>query len=166
SNNFHNAGWRAYDTGWAYQLRSQAVEVLACADRCEAHWEKANAGAREKAIAIRLRGIGYQLVKNYPGAIVAFQEALKLWRAVVPGSEDVAIGLNGLAEAERLSGDYAAAERDYLEALRIAKKINDREGVAVYTGDLAELALDREKWAEAEVRARDALVLAEAVGRQ
>ena len=72
-------------------------------------------------------------------------------RALAPESEDVAIGLNDLAEAERLSGDYAAAERDYREALRIARKINDREGVATYTGNLAELALDREQWAAGRV---------------
>ncbi len=35
-----------------------------------------------------------------------------------------------------------------------------------YTGNLAELALDREQWAEAESLAREALALAEKVGRQ
>ena len=34
------------------------------------------------------------------------------------------------------------------------------------TGNLAELALDREQWAEAESLAREALALAEKVGRQ
>jgi hypothetical protein len=64
------------------------------------------------------------------------------------------------------SKDYAAAERDYREALRIAKKIKDDEGTAIYTGNLAALALDREQWAEAETLAREALALAEKVGRQ
>jgi tetratricopeptide (TPR) repeat protein len=78
----------------------------------------------------------------------------------------VAIVLNSLAEVERLSGDYAAAERDYHEALRIAKKINDREGVATYSGNLADLALNRQDWPSAEQLAREALALAEDVGRQ
>ena len=74
--------------------------------------------------------------------------------------------LNDLAGAEQLNKDYPAAERDYREALRIAKIIKDDEGIAIYTGNLAELALDREQWAEAESLAREALALAEKVGRQ
>ena len=73
--------------------------------------------------------------------------------------------MNDLAGVEHLQGDYAAAEGDYREALRIAKKINYREGVAIYTGNLAELRLDREDWAAAEGLARQALALAEKVGR-
>jgi len=67
---------------------------------------------------------------------------------------------------ERASKDYAAAERDYREALRIAKINKNNEHIANYTGNLAALALDREQWAEAEFLAREALALAEKVGRQ
>ncbi len=74
--------------------------------------------------------------------------------------------LNDLAEAERENKDYPAAERDYGEALRIAKKISQQEGIADYTSNLAALALDREQWAETETLAREALALAEKVGRQ
>jgi tetratricopeptide (TPR) repeat protein len=62
--------------------------------------------------------------------------------------------------------DYDSAERDYREALRIAKKNNHQEKELPITGNLAELALDREQWAEAETLAREALALAEKVGRQ
>ncbi|MGH2522604.1 MAG: tetratricopeptide repeat protein [Anaerolineales bacterium] len=123
-------------------------------------------GAREKAIAIRLRGIGHQLEKNYQSAIAAYQEAVDLWRILSPESEGVAAGLNHLAEVERLSGDLTAAERDYREALRIAKKIKDREGVAIYTGNLANLALQREDLPAYEALAREALPLAESVGKE
>ena len=125
-----------------------------------------SAGAREKAIAIQLRGLSHQLEKNWAAAIEAYKQALELDRAHAPESGNVAIGLNSLAQVERLSGDYISAERDYREALRISKKINDREGVASYTGNLAELALDREQWAEAESLAREALELNEKVGQQ
>ncbi len=139
--------------------------MLRWADRAAAHWEAARAGARERAVAIHLRGLGHELAKDYPAAIAAYQEALALWRTLNPESVDVASGLNDLAEAERLAGDLAAAERDYNEALRIARKINYRDGIADYTGNLAELALDREQWAEAERLAREALALAEKIGR-
>src|SRR5437868_4898731 len=162
---FYNAGSRAYQAGWVHSLRGQSAEVLICADRAEAHWCQANAGARERPYAIRLRGIGHKLAEDYPAAIAAYREAVELLRTVGRESEDVAIGLNSLADAERLSSDYDAAERDYREALRIAHAVDYREGVATYTGNLAELALDREDWPGANTLAREALALAKKVGR-
>ena len=90
---------------------------------------------------------------------------MELDRTLSPESDDVAIGLNDLAAAEHHSGDLAAAERDYREALRIAKAVDFREAVANYTGNLASLALDREDWPGAEALAREALALSEKVGR-
>lgn len=40
------------------------------------------------------------------------------------------------------------------------------EGMAIYTGNLAELNLDRKDWPTAEILAREALLLAEDLGRQ
>jgi tetratricopeptide (TPR) repeat protein len=59
-----------------------------------------------------------------------------------------------------------AAERDYREALRVARLAGYKEGVAFLTGNLAELALDREEWSGAQNLAREALPLAEEIGRQ
>lgn len=159
----YHAVWQAYQAARVYYRHDQSAEVLACAARAEQHWAKAD--ARERAFSIRLRGTGHRLAKDYPAAIAAYKEAVSLWRALSPESEDVTRGLNSLAEAERMSDDHAAAECDYREALRIAKKIDDREGVAIYTGNLAELALDQEQWAEAEQLAREALSLSESIGR-
>ena len=163
---FLNGGWQAYDAGWVHYLRRQSAEVLICADRAEAHWREARADARERAVGIRLRGLGHELAGDYPAAIVAYREAVELDRTLSLESEDVAIGLNALAGAERFSGDLAAAKRDYREALRIALASDYHEGVATYTGNLALLALDREDWAGAEALAREALSLAEKVGRK
>ena len=163
---FLNAGWRAHDAGWFYNLRGQAAEVLACADRAEAHWREARVSAHERAAAIHLRGIGHRLLGNYPAAIAAYREALELWRMLGPRSDGIALCLNSLAEVEFLSGDFDDAERDYREALEIAWAINDREGIAIYTGNLADVALEREDWLGAESQAREALALSEKVGRQ
>ena len=100
-----NAGWRAYQAGWVHYLRGQADAVLACADRAAAHWQTGLAGARERAIAIHMRGVGYRLKADYPAAIAAYREALDLCRTLSAESEDVAIALNALADAEKLSGD-------------------------------------------------------------
>ena len=103
---------------------------------------------------------------DYPAAIAAYRESLELHRSLSAESEDVAIALNDLADAEQLSGDLAAAERDYREALRVARAVGYAEGVANFTGNLAALALDRKDWPGAEALAREALPLSEKVGRQ
>jgi tetratricopeptide (TPR) repeat protein len=162
---FRNAGWLAYDAGYVQSLRGQPKEVLACADRAEAHWHEAQADAHERACAIRLRGIGHQLAGDYPAAIAASREALELDRTLSSESADIAVGLNNLAAAERQSGDLDAAERDYREALRIARAVDYHEGIAYMTGNLAEVALDHGDWPGAEALAREALTLSEKVGR-
>lgn len=164
---FYHAGWRAYASGWVSFLRAQPDEVLASAARSAALWAKApQAGASEKAAALELRGLGHQLREDFPVAIGAMKEALALWRAITPESTAVALALNSLAAAEQQQGDHAAAERDYREALRIARAIDNVETVATIVGNLAALALDREEWTTAEAQAREALPLAEKMGRK
>lgn len=163
SDNKERAGRRAFDAGWVYFLRNQPDLVLACAARAASHWT--DRLPSNKANAIRLRGLGHALEKDYPAAIAAYREALEIFRSISPESGNVATVLNSLAGAESDNKDYPAAERDYREALRIAKIIKNDEGTALCTGNLAELALDRERWAQAESLAREALSLAEKVGR-
>ncbi len=165
SKDLRNAVWRTYNAGYVYYLRGQSADVLACADRATAYWELGKMGVREQAAAIRLRGLGYQLANDYLAAIATYQAAVDLWRTLLPESKDVAIGLNDLAGVEQMYGDYAAAERDYGEALRIARKINWREGLTI-VGNLASLALERKTWRSAEQWAREALQLGEVVGRK
>lgn len=164
---FYEAGWRVYEAGWIYQLRRQATETLTCASRCIDYWEMTSrTGAREKSVAIHLRGVGHELEENYAAAIEAYREALGLHRAFAPESEDVAIALNDLADVERKQGEYADAERDYRESLRIAKKLNRSELIVTRIVNLAELALQRKEWATAEALAREALPLSKKLGRQ
>ncbi len=159
-----NAGWRAYQAGWVYCVRDQPDEVLACAARAAGYWQ--DSSPRKKAIAIRLRGSGHEINKEYTDAIAAYREALDIYRSISPESSDVVIALNALSNAEASNKDYAAAERDYREALRIANKIEYWEGIASITGNMAEIALYQEHWLEAETTARQAIVLSEKVGRQ
>ena len=104
--------------------------------------------------------------KNYSAALAAHREELNILKTIQPESREVAIAFNRLAVVESKQGDYAAAERDYREALRIAGKAHYREGVAYFTGNLAELALDREDWVGGEDLARKSLEVAEALGQQ
>ena len=160
------AGWRSYDAGVIYDQRRQADAVVTCADRAAEHWETAKAGARERAAAISLRGKGHQLKYNHEAALAAFREALDLDRSLSAESVDVAIDLNDVAYAEHYSGDLTSAERDYREALQVARAVSYAEGVASYTGNVAALAMDRKDWPKAETLLREALPLSEKVGRQ
>ena len=161
-----SAGWESYRAGWVHYLRRQADAVLACADRAVAHWQTAQAGSRERAFAIRLRGLGHFLKADYAAAITAYREGLDLHRTLAIESEDVTTTLNSLANAEDRSGDPAAAERDYREALRVARTVNFAEGVATSTCNLPALALSRKDWPGAETLAREALPLSKKLGRQ
>ncbi len=160
----HSAGSRAYQSGMIHYRQGEADAVLENAVRCATYW--ANSGARLRAIAIQLRGLGHQLREDYPAALAAYGEVLDLDRSLNPESQDVSIDLDTLASVKQNSGDLSGAEADYREALRIAAKIGYREGVATYTGNLAELFLKREDWRAAESLAGEALELARGVGRQ
>ena len=161
------AGWRAYARGMVLSERGQGRDVLACAGRCAAYWDKAPlAGAREKATVSLLRGAGYLADNNYPAAVDAYQDALTLFQAIAPESTDVAVAMNDLGKAKQGQGDYAAADLALREGVRIAKKLNARRSIPLYTRDLAELALDREDWAAAEALGRESLQLAETLGRR
>lgn len=159
-----NAGYRAYQAGWAHYLQGDAAAVLAAAERCASHFQCA--GAYEQAIALRLRGIGHELLKDYPAAISAQQQALEINRSIAADSAAVTNSLIDLAESKKASGDLDGAEVDLREALRIASKVSDREAIACITGNLAELALQRKDWPRAERLATDALASALALGRQ
>lgn len=79
-------------------------------------------------------------------AALEYLEALELDRSLATESVDVAICLNALASAEQLFGDYMAAEEYCREALHMARALGYVEGVASYTGNLVELALDGKDW--------------------
>ena len=79
---YAKAGWRAFHAGWVHYLRKRADAVLACADDAAVHWQTAKAGGRERAIAIRLRGMGHRLKEDYAAAITAYREALDLDRSL------------------------------------------------------------------------------------
>jgi tetratricopeptide (TPR) repeat protein len=154
-----NAGWRAFYAGRTYYFRGEADKVMACADRAEAHW--VYSGACEKAYALRLRGLAYQLNGDYYEAMRVFRQALELWLSIAPESNDSARGWNNLAEAQKLSGDLVSAEKNFREALRIAQKVGFRKGVPAYMGRLAVVAIDQGDWPAAQLLAKDALRLAE-----
>jgi nucleoside phosphorylase/tetratricopeptide (TPR) repeat protein len=158
------AGWRAYTAGYVYSLRNQPVEVLACAERAAEYWQ--DSIPRNNAFAIQLHGLSFELDNDFSRAILSYREALEIMQHIAVDSKDAAIILISLANAESGNNDFESAYCDYKEALRIAKKVNYQEGIVYITCSLAEIALNHERWVEAESLAREGLALAEKVGRQ
>lgn len=164
ANDYRNAIWRVSGAGRIYNMQDQSAELSKCAKRAEAYGKRVS--VRDKLLAIQLRGLSYLLEKNYAATVAIFQEELRLARSLFLGQDSVVMALNDLAMAERKSGDYVAAEHDYREALRIAKKIKNRVLMAPIASNLADFVLEREQWAKAEQLAREALPLSQAIGRQ
>ena len=160
-----NAGWRAYRAGMG--LLTSATNPPKC---WHAPPAPPNTG-RTAHLAIKrlpfdLRGHWSQTEQRLP------RRHCRLPRSIGNSPLHLPRKRRCRHRSERSGGrgtankDYPAAERDYREALRIAKINKNNEHIAIYTGNLAVLALDREQWAEAESLAREALALAEKVGRQ
>jgi AAA ATPase domain/Tetratricopeptide repeat/SEFIR domain len=160
-----NAGWQAYRSGLVYRARGQSAEDLACAERVEAHWADMPASSRERAIAIYMRGVRNTTQANYSEAIADLRQSVDIFRARIDDPDDVAICLNQLAATEKYSGDFDAAERHFGEALRISQNLRDDKGIALAMYNLADLARARLDWPSAEARGREALRVAETVGR-
>jgi tetratricopeptide (TPR) repeat protein len=162
---FLNAGWRVKSLGFTHYLRKQTAEMLECIERLEAHWRNARVTPLIWAIAIKMRGHWHFALRNYPGAITAYREAVELDRASGVYHVGLAASLNSLANAEAECGNDEAAEEHYSEALRIARAIPYPQAIAVCTTGLAKLALKRNDLAGAESLAREALLLFEKLGR-
>lgn len=161
---FWKAGWRACQEAGLMFHRRNAEGVNAAADRATGYWEKINPSNYELGILSRRRGMAYELMEDYPAALDCYRKTLELWRQLPARSGDIIPRvLNDIANTERLMGNFESAERNYEEALRIAKRVGYAEGEATYTGSLADLALDRGRWAEAEKIARQALLLARGI---
>ena len=159
-----NAGWRAELQAWTHIFQGNGTACLQAAKRLAQHWQAA--GDVKRARAIRMQGEAHSLLKNYPAAMQAFEDALLILRAIQADSMDVATVLNSLAIVKQEAGELVAAEADYRAALLLAQKLNYREGIAAYTGNLAELALKSKDFLQAEELARQALVVSVTIGRQ
>lgn len=159
-----DAGWRAHSQAWLYNLQGDGASCLQAAQRVAQHWQEEE--DRLLAIAARVRGEAYHLLQDYPAAMHAFEQALQICRASNAESQDVASILNSLAAVRQAAGDLPGAERDYRTALQLARKLDDRDGIATLTGNLAELALQRGEFAEAESLTREALAESTRIRRQ
>jgi len=161
-----SAAKRARMAGTVHLLRREASAVLASASRARTHFQQAQASVHELASAWRLEIAGHKLNQDYPAAIAACRELLEMDRHSDAGPMFQISALNDLARTEQEAGGLAAAERDYREAMRLARARGYPENVATCTSHLAALMLVRGDFPSAEALARQALLAAEAAAHK
>jgi tetratricopeptide (TPR) repeat protein len=164
--NLEQAAGRAYDVGWVLYTRGQLAEALAYAARAETYFREAGTGIAELSAAMQLRGMAHSQQQDHPAAIAVLREVVELTRTLGRESFELVSALNALASAESRALDHEAAESDYRQALRVARSVDNPEAISLTLGNLAAQALRREDWLDAEVLCREALPLAEAIGRR
>ena len=94
---FRNAGMRAYYAGEVHYQRSQSAEVLACSKRVENYWRRGGANVSNRSRITQLRAWAFELEKDYSAAIKCHRERVRLWRALMPRSGELAGSLSDLA---------------------------------------------------------------------
>ncbi len=173
---YDNAGERAYKVGLIYSYLEKPNEILQYATRAEKHWgiiRTARIDIKGKTLVNHLRGISYKMSGNYEKAIDIITNALDSWKKTNPEGIEVAAVLNTLGEIQIKDGEMANnnekfvdAERNFTEAIRLAKINNHKEGLANYIGNLADIAIKNHDWQKVESLASDALRFAEELGLQ
>jgi tetratricopeptide (TPR) repeat protein len=161
---YEHAGWRAYDTSWIYYLRGQSTQVLDCANRIEKYWK--NSGANQRATVYRLRGLSYELEKNYKTAKNAYLQAIKIWKSKPSYRADLGTAYVDLGFIETAMGNNSAAIEHLTSALEIGQKNRDDDLIASAQSMLATVAERQKKWKKAQSLASEALSLSEKIGRQ
>jgi nucleoside phosphorylase/tetratricopeptide (TPR) repeat protein len=160
-----NAGWRALWASSRDLKRGNTAQALICAQRVKAHWEGTEMGAQGQSWLCSVEGDAHMVNKNFQEAAVSFREALRLSR-LDGDPRDISQRLVDLADAEWELGGRESADRNLREALEIAQKARDKDGVAACTGRLANFALGRKDWKGAEKLASETLGIAEGLRKK
>jgi tetratricopeptide (TPR) repeat protein len=156
-----SAGWCAFDVAWIHYHRARTDDATRWTDCCVEAW--AHGGSKdEQATATEMLRLIAQQRNGQVGRL--FGETLAIWQSW--GFYERASSLyNEVADLFHRLKAYDEAERNYRVALDLARKSDDKEKQAVYSSSLGELALDRERWAEARQWFEQELALAREVGR-
>lgn len=161
----YQAGWMMYFVGWFHYHRGQLTELTVATERCETHWRQAGFDADEQARILRLQGIAFELQHDYASAKATYTELLRVTQIKTSNVKSTGHALAALAETERLLGELERAEQHFNEALEIDKNNHDAEGTAAVLGRMAELALMKQDWSNAQQLAEDALARSEHLHR-
>ncbi len=139
--------------------------MLACAARAAEHWQDST--PRNKAIAIRLRGLGHKLNKDYPAAIAAYREALEIYRSISPESDDVSIALELIWRARNTqTKTIPPPSATTAKPCALQRKTKTMKALPITQATWRHSPSTASSGQKPKSLAREALALAEKVGRQ
>jgi serine/threonine protein kinase/tetratricopeptide (TPR) repeat protein len=127
-------------------------------------------GNKHRDVAVQLSGLGIVLgeAAKLGEAEEALHESLEIFRALSSGQPNPAVAnsLNNLALVLRREGRFDEAERLLVESLEITRKMVGPEHLQVASGlhNLATVAHDWNRLAEAETREREAIAMLRRLG--
>ena len=108
-------------------------------------------------------GWNYYKMGDLDNALLFLQEAKEAAHRL-SGTKDEMIWTQNIGAVEIAQRSYPAAERDYQEALRLARQMDDKAATAVCLYSLASVSLHEGKSTQAKEYNREALVLAREEG--
>jgi tetratricopeptide (TPR) repeat protein len=155
---------RAYDVGMVYYRRGEWDAVGEASLRVKEHASRMDDPQEGIALGLRLASLGLRGKGALQEAITAGEESVRIF-GLLGRTKDYACALNALGVTLRLAGDAARSKQLSGEALVVAREVGNREYEADYTGNLADLPLDRGDWDAARVQAQEALELSSEIGR-
>ena len=162
---FFEAGLRRYHASWFHYIRGEADRLSADMERFEFYLHQSESYLVNRKEIVRMRGLVFELKEDYPAAQSALVESLRLAHSLDPDNEAVRVLLHDLGRVKHKQGDLTSAEQHLRESLRISQEFKDVVLIPDNIGELAELALARKQWPEAENLAREALEGSERLGR-
>lgn len=162
-NEWSTAGWLATDIAMVYERRGDENAYAFWNERCISAWEKGGT-ERDKGLAMKKRaweamGLGQlSLAEQY------LQDALVILKEL--GDEvDIAGALSGLGHIALRRNEYDAAEHYYLDALENVKTGVFKDWWLVpFIQNLGELAVEREKWADARLWFDEVVAISKEIG--
>ena len=121
----------------------------------------------ESAVSVLLLGRVEEAVGDSKKAEECFHEAFRLFQAAgEPHRRELAITIEHLAILYQRAGQFEAAERHYLHALKIKRSVSERSaGVAVSLSSLGALYEMTERFDDAERSLREALEIGREIFR-
>ncbi len=162
SGDFENAGWRAFDLGFAWHLLGDGQSVLACADRASEYWRH----GRHQSFVDELRADGYDDLGDYGASLAHSRAALAADILRDPQSENTVHGIANVAAAERRVGNLEGARRDAIRALEMCRRLGYSQLLSAPLQTLADVAQAEGELQDALQFAREGLASAEAVGNR
>jgi len=166
TNEWSNAGWRAYDAAWTYSgfARNLPDESSFWIERAVEAW--AHGGSKyEQAAGTRIRGLTARQREKYDDAEQFLQESLAILREL-KYERPIAVVLSDLGNVRLVRGQYDEADQYFREALTLDERSQNKEGMATRYGCLGLVARQREQWAEAREWHDKELSLGREIGRQ